>query len=155
MRQLLFWNKGKEGFFELGQVSGEVFSRLPVGRGAAFADYDNDGDVDVFIVAHSGAPLLLRNDGGNQNHWLRVQVQGAKSNRFGVGARVEITVDGQKQVQEIGAQSSYLSQNELVAHFGLGKAEKVEKVRVIFPSGKAVERGDLKANQSVVISEQE
>jgi hypothetical protein len=153
MRQLLFWNKGKEGFFETGQVSGGVFSKSYVGRGAAFADYDNDGDVDAVIVNHSGPPVLLRNDGGNRNHWLRVKARGLKGNRFGLGARVEITVGGVKRVEEMGSQPSYLSQNELVAHFGLGKIEQVEKVTVIFPSGRVVEQSNVKADQTVVVSE--
>ncbi|MBI3950733.1 MAG: CRTAC1 family protein [Acidobacteria bacterium] len=154
MRNLLFWNKDEKGFFEVGQVSGEIFSREDVGRGAAFADYDNDGDVDVLVVNHSGRPLLLRNDGGNRNHWLRVKVRGVKSNRLGIGAKIEITANGQKQIDEIGAQPSYLSQNELVAHFGLGKVEQVEKITVVFPRGRTVERSNIRANQTVIISEQ-
>lgn len=153
MRHLLFWNKGQEGFFEVGPVSGDVFSRAFVGRGAAFADYDNDGDVDVLVVNHSGSPLLLRNDGGNRNHWLRVKLHRSKRNRLGIGARVEITANGQKQVVEIGAQSSYLSQNEPVAHFGLGQVKQVEKIRVVFPGGRVVERFQVKVNQMVVVSD--
>jgi hypothetical protein len=153
MRHLLFWNKGDKGFFEVGPVSGDVFSRLSVGRGAAFADYDDDGDVDVVVVNHSGPPLLLRNDGGHHRHWLRVKVRGSGSNRFGLGAKVEIITGGTKQIEEIGAQSSYLSQNEPVAHFGLGQTAQVEKLTVVFPGGRTVEQVQLKANQTVIISE--
>jgi hypothetical protein len=125
-------------------VSGEVLSRPSVGRGAAFADYDLDGDVDAIVVNHNGPPLLLRNDGGNANNWLRVRADSP-------GAKVEITVQGKTLLDEIGAQSSYLSQNEMVAHFGIGSTTVVERVQVIFPMGKAVEFTRVKANQTIYV----
>jgi len=141
MRNLLFWNSGPEGFYEVGSGSGDVFSRLAVGRGAAFADYDLDGDIDVIVVNHSGSVLLLRNDGGNQKHWLRIQAPS--------GARVEVTAGGKKQLDVIGAQSSYLSQNEPVAHFGLGENIRAEKVRVILPDGRQMEQANVPSNQTI------
>jgi hypothetical protein len=154
MKNLLFWQKSpEEGFFEVGEVSGQVFRDLHVGRGAVFADYDNDGDVDVFILNHSDRPLLLRNDGGNKKHWLKVRLRCTKSNRSGFGAKVAIEVGGNKQFQEIGSQPSYLSQNALEAHFGLGQASKVDRLTVRFPSGAVRELTGLPANQIVVVQE--
>jgi enediyne biosynthesis protein E4 len=154
MKTLLFWQKSSdEGFFEVGGVSGDV-SRAPhVGRGAAFADYDNDGDVDVFIVNHSDQPLLLRNDGGNKKHWLKVRVQCTKSNRSGFGTKVVLEAGGQRQYQEIGSQPSYLSQSALEAHFGLGQATEVDRLTVRFPSGIVREETHVPANQIVVVQE--
>ncbi len=153
MRHLLFWNKGDpEGFFETSAVSGAIFQQKTVGRGAAFADYDNDGDVDVFVTNHSGPAWLLRNDGGNQNRWLKVKVQGRK-NRFGVGAKVKIMVGGQMQIHQLGAQPSYLSGNSLTAHFGIGQAALIDQVTVIFPSGKMVQRQGVEPGQTLMIAE--
>jgi len=154
MRHLLFWNRGNlDGFFETGAVSGSIFKRKTVGRGAAFSDYDGDGDVDIFVVNHSGAPWLLRNDGGNKKRWLKVRAIG-KRNHFAFGAKVKVTANGVTQTQQIGAQSSYLSQNSLLAHFGVGSAETVDKVAVIFPSGKVVERESVETNQTVEVREE-
>lgn len=154
MKNQLFWNKGEEdGFFEVGEVSGEVFAQARVGRGAAFADYDGDGDVDVFVVNHSGPPLLLRNDGGNRNHWLKVRLQGSKKNRSGVGAKVSVIAGDRKQVLHVGAQSSYLSQNPFEAHFGLGRLQQIDELIVTFPSGKMQRLGPILADQTVLVSE--
>lgn len=156
MRNLLFQNKGEEdGFFEVGEVSGEVFRKPRVGRGAAFADYDNDGDVDCAIVNHSEGLSLLANEGGNQNHWIKVKVRAGRKNLCGLGARVKIVAGGWRQAQEIGAQSTYLSQNACEAHFGLGKSTQVERLTVVFPSGKIRELKALEANQTVTVSEDE
>jgi len=154
MKNLLFWQKSPEdGFFEVGAVSGAVFRELHVGRGAAFADYDNDGDVDIFVVNYQDRPLLLRNDGGNKNPWLKVRFHCTKSNRSGFGTKIEIEAGGQKQWQEVGSQPSYLSQNALEAHFGLGQAKQVDRLTVRFPSGMVRELPNLPANQTVTVQE--
>lgn len=153
MQHLLFWNKGDpEGFFEVSAVSGTVFRQKTVGRGAAFADYDNDGDVDIFVVNHSGQGWLLRNDGGNRQHWLKVKLRGRK-NRFGVGALVKVMTGERMQMQQIGSQPSYLSQNSLTAHFGVGQSEVVDQVEVVFPSGKTVRQQAVKSNQTIILAE--
>ena len=152
----LYWNRGREqGFYDLSSVSGDVFGEEHVGRGAAFADYDRDGDLDIVVVNHSGPAQLLRNDGGNQSHWLSVAVRSKRGNRFGVGAMVEIETGGARQSAEIGSQSSYLSQNSLDAHFGLGSAERVDRLLVVFPSGTRIERRNIEANRRIEIWEGE
>jgi hypothetical protein len=154
MRDQLFWNRGEEeGFFEVGEVSGKSFGEQWVGRGAAFADYDDDGDMDVFVVNHQGPALLLRNDGGNRNNWLKIRVRGSGKNQFGFGAQIELVAGGKRQIQELGAQSSYLSQNALEAHFGLGQLQHIEELTVTFPSGNSVSRDAVAVNQTVIIDE--
>jgi hypothetical protein len=153
MRHLLFWNQSnEEGFHEVSRVSGAVFRQATVGRGAAFADYDDDGDVDLFVLNHGAAPWLLRNDGGSQNRWLKVKARGRK-NRFGVGAQVKVTVGGVTQIQQVGSQPSYLSQNSFTAHFGVGAARTVDQVVVIFPGGAVARRTGVESNQTLTIGE--
>jgi hypothetical protein len=136
MRSLLFWNRGKEqGFFDVSSVSGAYFAQPHVGRGAAFGDYDNDGDVDAFIVNNGGPGILLRNDGGNRHGWLEVALRGTRSNRFGVGARLRLVAGGRIQVRAVGSQASYLSGNSLVEQFGLGTAQTADTLEIRWPSG--------------------
>lgn len=154
MKNFLFWQKSpQEGFFEVGKVSGKSFNEAHVGRGAAFADYDNDGDVDVFIVNQEGRPMLLRNDGGNRNNWLKVRVRCSRSNRSGFGTEIAIETGGRKQYQELGGQASYLSQNAMEAHFGLGHEARVQTLTVRFPSGTVRVLHDLPANQIITVAE--
>jgi Flp pilus assembly protein TadD len=154
MRNQLFWNQGRRaGFFDVSRVAGATFGKEFVGRGAAFADYDNDGDEDVFIVNHGGPGILLRNDGGNRNHWLQIEVRGTKSNRQGIGATVRVVVGGTTQTRQIGAQSSYLSQNNLIETFGLGAATQADTVEVRWPAGARVVRAGVSANQRLLITE--
>lgn len=154
MRDQLFWNKGNsDGFFEVSVVSGEVFSEEYVGRGAAFADYDNDGDIDIFIVNNNGPAKLLRNDGGNKNNWLEVMLQGEKSNSQGIGVKLRVVTGQSIQVQQAGAQGSYCSQNSPVQHFGLSQATKVDTLEVGWPSGKLQRFLDVPVNEIVRIVE--
>jgi hypothetical protein len=136
MRDQLFWNRGPDdGFYDVSSVSGAYFAQTHVGRGAAFGDYDNDGDLDVFVVNHAGPGVLLRNDGGNRNSWLAVRLTGNRSNRSGIGAKVRVVADATIQIREVGAQSSYLSHNSLVQHFGLGARQSVDSLIIRWPSG--------------------
>jgi Flp pilus assembly protein TadD len=136
MESKLFWNRGPtQGFFDVSPVSGRYFQTEYVGRGGAFADYDNDGDVDAFIVNHGARGALLRNDGGNRNAWLQLRLRGTKSNRHGLGATVRVVSAGAAQVRQTGSQSPYLSQNEPVETFGLGARSRADTVEVRWPSG--------------------
>jgi enediyne biosynthesis protein E4 len=150
----LFWNRGpRDGFYDVSGVGGEYFRKGYVGRGAAFADYDNDGDLDVVIVNHDGPAILLRNDGGNHGHWLNVRLEGRRSNRTADGARIRVVAGHATYVRQVGAQASYLSQNDLTEHFGLGETSQVDSVVVIWPSGLREAWSDVASNQTVRLVE--
>jgi hypothetical protein len=155
MRMLLFWNKSKkEGFFEVGSVSGEVFQQRFVGRGLAIGDYDNDGDPDAFVVVNGGVAMLLRNDGGNDNHWLKVRLAGRSSNRYGLGTKLKAFINGRAQIREVGAGSSYYSQNAVGEElFGLSNNNRVDSLTITWPSGKMQLLTDVATNQTILIIE--
>lgn len=156
MRSNLFWNRGPtEGFFEVSSVSGDFFKSKWVGRGAAFADYDNDGDVDAIVTTNGGAAHLLRNDGGNKNHWLQVHLRGTKSNRQGIGAKLRLVAGGASQIRQVGAQASYLSQNSLIETFGLGAKTRADTLEIVWPSGTREVRTNLAANERLQVVEGE
>lgn len=152
MRPLLFWNQGAAGFFEVGEASGEVWSEARVGRGAALADYDRDGDVDLFIVNHGAPPQLLRNDGGNAANWLIVRLQGTAP-RNAVGARVTVAAGDHRQTREVQAGGSYLSQHALEVHFGLGEAAEVDSLEVRWPDGSVETHAGIAANQLILLAQ--
>jgi hypothetical protein len=106
-----------------------------VGRGVAFADFDNDGYMDVIVANNGDPPLLLHNSGGNGNHFLNFKLVGTKSNRDAMGARIRVVAGGLSQIREIAGGGSYLSQSDLRANFGLAKTSRVESVEVTWPSG--------------------
>lgn len=154
MRDQLFWNRGPEdGFYDVSLVSGEYFQREYVGRGAAFADYNNDGCGDVFVVNHGGPGILLRNECGNKNRWLKVQVQGTRSDRSGIGTKLRLVYRHGVQVRQVGAQPSYLSGNSLTEHFGLGGEPRADSLVITWPSGLQQVLTRLEANQTVRVVE--
>jgi Fe-S cluster assembly iron-binding protein IscA len=126
-----------------------------VGRGAAFGDYDNDGDIDIFLNNSNQTANLLRNDGGNRNHWLMIKTVGTKSNRDGIGTRIGVLSGGLSQVKEVRSGSSYLSQNDLRVLFGLGHQTTVDQIQVRWPSGIVETFSDVKVGQRLVIKEKE
>ena len=152
-RPQLFHNDGRGRFEEIVDEAGDALQQPMVARGAAYADYDNDGDLDILMTSNGGAPRLLRNDGGNTNNLLRVKTVGTESNRDGIGARVEVTVAGQSRWQMVKTGSSYASQSEVPLTFGLGNETSVERLRVSWPSGQVDEVTGLAANEFLVIEE--
>ena len=140
-------------FSDAASGAGAFFQTKTVGRGACFADYDNDGDVDVYIVNLGSRGILLRNDGGNQQHWLMVKLVGTRSNRGALGARVELETGGKKQLVQIQPASGYLSSNDPRAHFGLGSQAVVEHLTVRWPTGTVQELSNVRADQILTIVE--
>lgn len=154
MRDLLFWNAGPDaGYYDVSQVSGTVFSQRYVGRGVACADYDNDGDPDIFVVNNQGPGQLLRNDGGNSQHWLEISLEGQRSNRFGLGSRLRLVAGSRAQLRQIDGQSSYLSQNDSRAHFGLGQSTRIDTLEVWWPSGKRQRFTNVPVDHQLALTE--
>lgn len=163
MDDLLFWNRSANaGFFEASAIRGtsvfrttrgEPLSEAFVGRGAAFGDYDNDGDLDLFVVNHDGPGKLLRNENDLDRHWLKVRLEGQASNRSAIGARIRLVVGDRVQIREVAAQGSYLSQNTLVQHFGLGQHATVDTLTVDWPSGRRQVETAIAADQKLHLRE--
>jgi enediyne biosynthesis protein E4 len=150
----VFRNLGQRKFEAATPRLGAALQRPMVARGAAYGDIDGDGDLDVLVNVNNGPAVLLRNDGGNRNHYLRVRTVGAVSNRDGIGARVTVTLDGGRKLQgTVKTGSSYLSQSELPLTFGLGGATRIAKVEVAWPSGKIDQAAGLAADRTIIIKE--
>ena len=152
-RRTLYRTRGNGRFEDVSLRSGPAITTELVGRGCAFGDLDNDGDVDIVVNNLDAGPSLLRNDGGNTNNWLKVKCVGTRSNRSAIGARVTVTAGGRSQVDEVMSGSGYYSQNDLRLHFGLGMQTEAEQVTVRWPSGASEVIQGLAANQLVVIEE--
>ena len=150
---LLLRNRGDGTFDDASRAAGDAFARPAMGRGAAYADFDGDGDLDIVLTALNGPARLLRNEGGNRNHWLRVRLTGATSNRRGIGAVVRVTSASGSQRRMVRSGSSYASQSELPLTFGLGRDAAAETVEVTWPSGATQRFADIAANRRVVIDE--
>jgi hypothetical protein len=153
---LLFRNKGNGKFEDVSEKVGAAFRQPVVGRGAAYLDFDNDGDLDLMITTSSGAAKLLRNDNGNSNDMLRVKTVGTHSNRDGIGSKVIVRLEnGSHQMQMVKSGSSYLSQSELPLTFGLGKpqAGKAVSLEIVWPNGRKESISGIQPNQSIVLEE--
>jgi enediyne biosynthesis protein E4 len=155
-RPSLFRNKGNRKFEEVSGKLGRALQIEIVGRGAAYGDFDNNGDLDLVITSNNGPARLLRNDNGNQNDMLRVKTVGTRSNRDGIGANVALkTNKGVSQMQMMKSGSSYLSQSEMPLTFGLGKPEegKTLALQIVWPSGKTDSLTGIKPNQFITVQE--
>jgi enediyne biosynthesis protein E4 len=132
---ILSMNQGNGTFCDASKQSGSALQQQRVLRGLAVGDLFNDGQVDVVIEDLDGGPMILRNQGSPNRHWIGLELQGTKSNRLAIGARVHITAAGITQSDEIRSGGSYLSQNDLRLHFGLGSAKSIDSVEIRWPSG--------------------
>ncbi len=149
---LLFHNEGGK-FIDASHSVGPDFIKPMVGRGAAYADFDHDGDLDIIVNINNGPAVLLRNDGGNKNNWINVRLVGRKSNRSGLGAVVRVESASGKQWQTVHSGSSYCSQSDLALTFGLKRDTKIARLSIEWPSGKMQQFTNVPVNQFVTIDE--
>ena len=158
-RKLLYRNLRNGHFDDVSMQAGPGISTPAPARGAAFGDFDNDGDIDIVVNCVNNLPQLIRCDSSTGNHWIKVRTIGTKSNRSGIGARIKCVarIPGVEkpieQVDEVRSGGSYFSQNDLRVHFGLGKAAKVDLLQVRWPSGQLDELKDLDVDRVIHLKE--
>lgn len=152
-KKLVYKNMGNGKFSDISSTVGSAVTDLHSSRGAAFGDFDNDGDVDVVVVNMNEPPSLLRNDCHTKNNWIKIKCIGTKSNRTAIGARVRVVTGSHSQINEVMSGSSYVSQNDLRLHFGLGKARKLDLIEVRWPLGLVESFKNIEANQLLVLEE--
>jgi len=151
--QSLFHGLGAGKFTDVSRDAGPALDVKTVSRGACFADYDNDGKIDAFVVNLGAPATLLHNVSQNSNHWLTVKLKGKKSNRDGIGARLELLSGGRKQIAERIAGSGYLSQDDGRVHFGMGSASKADKLTIHWPSGQEQVLQNLAVDRVLTVEE--
>jgi len=151
----LYLNRGDGTFLDASTLAGPALQKPTVSRGVAFADFDNDGDIDCAIATLNGSPQLFRNDVPAGNHWVMFRTVGIKSNRDGIGARITVTTGKLKQVWEIKRTVGIYSASDPRAHFGLGPSATIDSVSVRWPSGKVQEFKGVAADVHYVLHEEE
>src|SRR2546423_1847249 len=160
-RKLLYRNLRNRRFQDVSELVGPGISTPSTSRGCAFGDFDNDGDIDVVVNTVNDFPQLLRCDSRTENNWIKVKLIGTKSNRSAIGARLKCVTRApgetkpHQQIDEVRSGGSYISQNDLRIHFGLGKAEKVDLLEVRWPSGQIDTLKDVQPNQLAFVKEGE
>jgi len=151
-RPFLFENTTR-GFREVAGEHGTALQKFYAGRGLATGDIDNDGDSDLLLMNVGEPPVLLRNDGGNANNWLGINLVGTKSNRDAIGTQVTITSDGRRRVKQRLGGTSYCSASDPRLVFGLGGSRKIEEIEIKWPSGEISNLKNVRANQYLTIKE--
>ena len=152
-RKVLYQNLRNGKFADVStKVGGAVMTNIS-GRGAAFGDFDNDGDMDIVINPVNAVPELIRNDSKTDNHWIAIQLVGTKSNRDGIGARLKVTTDDGTQTEEARSSNSYYSHNDSRLHFGLGNSKTAKKIEIAWPSGQIDALNNIAANQFIIVKE--
>lgn len=152
----LFWNAGpaaRSCFLEIPKEKLGDLARPIVGRGAAYADIDGDGDIDVLLTQARGRPMLVRNDDSHANHWLRLKLVGTNSNRDAIGATVELVADGVTQRRLVSPTRSYASQVELPVTFGLGSSSEIERLTIRWPGGSVEELRPSGVDRLLIVRE--
>ncbi len=150
---VLMRNNGHGQFVDVADQSGGYFRQKYVGRGAAYGDFDNDGDVDLLVVNLNDTPVLLRNDGGNRRHWITLVLKRAGGKSDAIGARVKVTAGKLVQVDDVIPVRGYLSQSDPRPHFGLGDATRADRIEIRWPSGKTTLLKDVAADQILTVVE--
>jgi len=151
----MFENIGNGKFRDASVDLSSYFQEENVGRGACLGDYDNDGDIDIFIMNLNNHCKFIRNNKGNQNNWITLDLKGSKSNRDGIGAMVTVAAGGTKQIAQKKSTTGYLSQGDPRMHFGLAQNERIDSIEIKWPSGKVQELTDVRPNQILIINEPE
>ena len=151
--RVVFRNQGGSRFVQVTDASGPAPRAARSSRGAAFGDFDDDGDLDVLVMNMNEPPSLLRNDYRGTNAWIAVRLVGHRSNRMGFGATVIVSAGGSRQAQAVLSQSSYYSHDDRRLHFGLGRSEKADSIEVRWPSGQVDVLRDVAARRVVTIEE--
>jgi len=152
-RNLLFRNLGDGTFEDVSNQSGSGLTLQKVSRTVALGDYDNDGDLDILVTNWNQTADLLRNEGGNLNNWIQINVVGTKSNKSGIGTRIKLVAGNLKQYQEVQSGGSYLAFSDLRTHFGVGNAKRIDLVEILWPSGHIDKYKDLAVNHRFIATE--
>ncbi len=148
---ILYENNGDGTFSDIASTAG--IQNTGPGEGATWGDYDNDGDMDLYVVNYNLSNKLYRNN-GDSNHWIIIKPVGTTSNRAGIGARIEVTTGTSTQIKEVDGGSGFCSQDSLWVHFGLGSDEKIDTLKIKWPDGKVQMRSDVTADQILAITEE-
>ena len=150
-RDQMFQNRGDGTYADVSETAGAYFTEALVGRAAATADYDNDGDTDIVIMNSNQRAVLLRNDGGNANNWIGIKLVGSQRNRDGIGAKVTVSTADLTQMREVKSGSSYASGSDTRLLFGLGANQRVEKITIVWQGGPTQVLKDVPINQILTI----